>query len=153
MHTNIQSILPMNRILMNSIISVDSIYHHNGIAYDYYSKNDLRQLKVGSQWKSWPLPNEISQNSSIGHIEISPFVMSNLPFVDAVYIITDSNLIERHDNLKKAFQQQGMSTESMKWRMKWNHTTCNSNSSHSYVYQRLNLKDKPLGNCIYVDRV
>jgi len=131
---------------MNLNFSLKSIYHHDGIAYDYYSKTDLGQSKASFQWKIWPLPNEINQNSSIDHIEISPFVVSELPFVDIIYVITNQHLTERHANLKKAFHHQGISMNSIEWRMKWNHTNCNSNSSHSYVYQRLNLKDKPLGN-------
>ena len=72
--------------------------------------------------------------------------MSKLPFVNVIYVIARPNLTERHDNLKKALLRQGISIESIQWRMKWTHKTCNSNSSHSYVYERLNLKDKPLGN-------
>jgi hypothetical protein len=132
--------------------STDRIYHHDGIAYDYYSKNDLGQSSAGSQWKIWPLPHEINGSSSINYIETSPFVMSKLPFVDAIYVMTDPRLTERHLNLKKAFQNQGISIESIEWRMKWNFTTCNSQSNRAYVYQRLNLKDKPLGNSIPIDR-
>jgi len=72
--------------------------------------------------------------------------MSKLPFVNAIYVMTDPSLTQRHDSLKKAFLHQGISIESIEWRMKWNFTTCNSNSSHLYVYQRLNLKNKSLGN-------
>jgi hypothetical protein len=128
--------------------SHNRIYHHNGIAYDYYSKNDIGQLTAGYQWKIWPLPYEINQTSSINHIEISPFAMSKLPFVDVIYVMTDPSLIERHNNLKKVFRRQGITIESIEWRMKWNETTCNSNSSQPYVYQRLNLKDIPLSNSI-----
>ncbi|UJR20074.1 hypothetical protein I4U23_023206 [Adineta vaga] len=56
--------------------------------------------------------------------------------------MTSSRLIERQQHLKKVFHRQGISMESVHWRMKWNQTTYNS--SRSYVYQRLNLKDKPL---------
>jgi len=135
-------------LIINLTFSFGKIYHHDGIAYDYYSKNDLGQSKASYQWKIWPLPNEINQNHPIDHIQTSPFVMSKLPFVDVIYVITEPRLIERHKNVKKAFDRQGISIESIEWRMKWNYTTCNSNSSHSYVYQRLNLKDKPLGNSI-----
>jgi hypothetical protein len=128
--------------------SIGKVYHHAGIAYDYYSKNDFKQLKPGRQWRIWPLPNEINQNSSFNHTQISPFVISKLPFIDEIYVLTNPRLKERHINLKKAFNHQGISIESIKWRMKWNFTTCNSNSTNSYVYQRLNLKDKPLSNFI-----
>jgi len=135
---------------MNLNFSVDKIYHHDGIAYDYYSINDLGQSKAGYQWKIWPLSNEINQSSSFTNIEISPFVISKIPFIDVIYVITDPRLKERHFNLKKVFDHQGISFESVKWRMKWNYTTCNSNLTHEYVYQRLNLKDKPLGNYINI---
>jgi hypothetical protein len=127
--------------------SITTTYHHNGIVYDYYSKDELGQLKAACQWKFWPLPYEVNQTS----IETSPFVMSKLPFVDAIYVMSDPRLTERQTNLKTALLQQGIPIESIEWRMKWNQTTCNSNSSRSYVYQRLNLKDKPLSNSILKD--
>jgi hypothetical protein len=123
--------------------SINEIYHHDGIAYDYYSKDDLGQSNAGYQWKNWSLPNEA--------YETSPFVISKLPFVNAIYVMSDPRFIERHAILKKALIQQGISIESIEWRMKWNQTTCNSDLSHSYVYQRLNLKDKPLSNSILKD--
>jgi hypothetical protein len=144
------SAYPLDKILFNLTFSKDTIYHHDGIAYDYYSINDLEQSKAGYQWKIWPLPNEINQSSSLTNIEISPFVISKIPFINVIYVITDPRLKERHFNLKKAFDHQGISFESVNWRMKWNYTTCNSNLTHEYVYQRLNLKDKPLGNYINI---
>jgi hypothetical protein len=133
-------------LVLNLTLSVNRIYHHDGIAYDYYSKNDLGQAKAAHTWKIWPLPNEINKNSPIGHVGISPFIVSKLPFVDVIYVMSDPRLTERHNNLKKAFRRQGISAELTEWRMEWNYTTCNSNKSHSYVYKRLNLKDKSLGN-------
>ncbi len=147
---NIESIVSIDPILLNLTFSVGRIYHHNGIAYDYYSQNELGQSKADSRWKIWLLPHELNI-SSIDHIEISPFVVSKLPFVDMIYVITDTNLIQRHENLKKAFHYQGISNESIDYRLKWNYTICNSKSSHSYVYQRLNLKENPLGNYIYIN--
>ncbi|CAF1539487.1 unnamed protein product, partial [Rotaria sordida] len=122
------------------------LYHHDGIAYDYYSKNDLGQSKAGDQWKIWPLPSEKNQlpnNTSVCNLETSPFVVSKLPFVNAVYVVTNARFVERHASLKKAFRQQGIPDESIEWRMKWTLTTCSSNSSHSYIYKRLNLQDRP----------
>jgi hypothetical protein len=149
MTNSVQLTLPSDRLSLNLTFSIDHIYHHDGIAYDYYSINDLRQSKASYQWKIWPLPNQTNQNDSIHHNETSPLVVSKLPFVDVIYVISSSNLMERHANLKKAMDRQGIPVKSIEWRMKWNYTTCNSNSSHSYVYQRLNLKDKPLGNSIH----
>jgi hypothetical protein len=144
--TAAKSVFPMDPLLLNLNFSVDQNYHHDGIAYDFYSKNDFGQSKAAHQWKIWPLPNEINQTSSIDSIEISPFVMSKLPFVDAIYVTSDPRLTDRHANLKKALHQQGIPIESIEWRMKWNRTTCNSYANRSHVYQRLNLKNKPLSN-------
>ncbi len=130
---------------------VDKVYHYNGIAYDYYSQNELEQSKANYQWKIWPLPHEMIHTSFNDHIEISPSVVSKLPFIDMIYVITDSQLTQRHDNLKKSFIRQGILIESIDWRLKWNHTTCNSNLSYSYIYRRLNLKEKPLGNQICIN--
>ncbi|CAF4079742.1 unnamed protein product, partial [Rotaria sp. Silwood2] len=147
--SNRSSAFPRSKLLLNLTFYSTQIYHHNAIAYDYYSKSDLGQARAGDQWKIWPLPlekNRLQNNTLPCHVEISPFVVSRLPFVDKVFVITNPRLTKRHDNLKKALVQQGISVESIEWRMKWNSTTCNSNSSHSYVYKQLNLKDKPLGN-------
>ncbi len=147
-NNTLQLTLPTDTLSINFTFSINRIYHHHGIAYDYYSINEIRQSKTSYQWKIWPLPNEINQTSSIDHIQTSPFFMSKLTFVDVIYVISNPSFIQRHDNLKKAFDRQGISIESIEWRMKWNYTTCNSQSSHSYVYQQLNLKDKPLRNSI-----
>ena len=135
---------------MGWIFSKNTVYHYNGIAYDFYSIADLRQVQAACQWRIWPLPNEIKRKSSFNPVKTSPSIRSKLPFVDIIYVTTDRSLTERHANLRKAFRRQGISMKSMKWKMKWNFTTCNSNSSHSYVYQRLNLKDKPLSNSITI---
>ena len=72
--------------------------------------------------------------------------MTKLPFVDAIYVMTDQRLTERHTNLIKALRNQGINNETLQWRLKWNYTTCNANETHDYVYERLNLKDKPLAD-------
>jgi hypothetical protein len=73
----------------NLTFVVDIIYHHDGIVYDYYSQNDLGRSKANYQWKIWLLPNELNQRSSIGYIETSPFIVSKLPFVNTIYVMTD----------------------------------------------------------------
>ncbi|CAF1140284.1 unnamed protein product [Adineta ricciae] len=122
---------------LESPISKDySVYHHDSIAYDYYSKTELQQSKIGYQWNIWPLPNDINPN------DISPAHPTNLSFVDVIYIMTNARLVERHEHLKKVFHRQGISMSSVQWRMKWNRTTCHS--SLSQVYERLNLKNRAL---------
>jgi hypothetical protein len=127
-------------ILLNLTFAANQIYHRHGIAYDYYSKDDPGQSKAGDQWKIWPLPSQTK--------EISPIVLSKLPFIDAIYVMTDPRLTDRHASLRNVFHRQSISTDLIDWRMKWNRTTCTSNASHSYVYQRLHLEDKPLGNSL-----
>jgi hypothetical protein len=145
----IRILLPMNNCSINLSISVTQIYHHDGIAYDYYSTTDVGLSKAADHWKVWPLPYEItpSYNQSLTiPVELSTSVISKLPYVDAIYVTTHPTLIDRHENLKKVFNRHGVSVESLQWRMKWNRTTCNDKANHAYVYQRLNLKDEPLSN-------
>ncbi|CAM4967776.1 unnamed protein product [Rotaria socialis] len=102
-------ILPANRLISNFNFSFNHVYHYNGIAYDYYSKNELGQSKPGDQWKIWPLPaakDQLQNTSSNIDIEISPLIVSKLPFVDMIYVVTNSRLTERHASLKEVFKQQ-----------------------------------------------
>jgi hypothetical protein len=145
----IRVVLPTSKHSLNLSISVTQIYHYDGIAYDYYSTPDIGLSKAADHWKMWPLPHEItslSNQSSTFPLDLSTSVISKLPYVDTIYVTTDPKLTDRHNNMKKAFNRQGVSVESVKWRMKWNRTTCNDQANHAYVYQRLNLKDKPLSN-------
>ena len=138
----------LGNLSLNFTLSSNQIYHHKAVAYDYYSMSDIRQSKVGDQWRIWALPHEqvqLTNNTLVYSFEVSPSFLSNLPFVNTIYVITNPSFVERHDNLKKALQLQGIGLKSIEWRMKWNRTTCNSESSHSYVYKRLNLKNVPLG--------
>ena len=127
-----------NTTAFNISFSIDRIYHQNGVAYDYYSQLDLGLTRASPQWNIWPLPNQT-------HNELSPSFVSSLPLVDAIYLMTDPSLTERHHQLRNAFRRQGISLASVQWRLKWNRTTCNHPSNHAHVYRRLNLKDKPLG--------
>ena len=140
--------LLLGNLSLHFTLSSNQIYHHKAIAYDYYSMSDIGQSKVGDQWRTWALPHEqvqLANNTLVYNFEVSPSFLSNLPFVNTVYIITNPSFDERHNNLKKALQLQGIGLKSIEWRMKWNRTTCNSKSCHSYVYGRLNLKNVPLG--------
>ncbi|CAF3413290.1 unnamed protein product [Rotaria socialis] len=146
-HRHAYVILPADRLISNLNFSFNHVYHYNGIAYDYYSKNELGQSKPGDQWKIWPLSaakDQLQNTSSNIDIEISPLIVSKLPFVDMIYVVTNSRLTERHASLKEVFKQQGISMKSIEWRMRWNLTTCESNSSFSLVSKRLNLNGKPL---------
>ena len=142
---NHTSIFSIDHNLTNLTFSPNKIYHYKSTAYDYYSIRDLEQSRIGCQWNIWPLPDKFKQNTWIDHSQISPFVVSKLPFVDAIYVMTDRRLTQRHDSLRRVLLKQGISNESVQWRWKWNFTTCNSPANHLYVYQRLNLKNKPLG--------
>ena len=142
-----RSLLPFNiAIRVNPTTSSAQIFHHDGVAYDFYSKDDLNQSNAGIQWEIWPLPHETEPYLPLDDPNISPSIVSNLSFVHSIYVLSDPRLVERHNNLRKAFHHQGLDFRSIDWRMKWNRTTCNSESYHSYVYQRLNLKDTSLSN-------
>jgi hypothetical protein len=145
-YNNTNLVWPVDPLLLNLTFSFNKVYHHNGVAYDYHSQNELGKTQAGHRWKVWPLPNETEQNSTTNYIEISPFHTSKLPFIDVIYVISAPHLAERHASLKRAFHQQGVSMELLEWKMKWTFTTCSSDLSHSYIYQRLNLQDKPLSN-------
>jgi len=125
--------------LLNLNFSPNAIYHRANVAYDYYSIADLGQTNANCLWKSWSLPHEINRN-------LSSNILSKLPFVEQIYVLTDSTLIERQTNLRKSLVRQGISIESLNWRLKWNYTTCNSNLSFPFVRQRLNLKETILSN-------
>ena len=138
--------VPFNdMILFNLTISTSRIFHHDGVAYDFYSKDELNRSNASLQWKIWSLP--IKTN------EISPTFVSNLSFVHSIYVLSDPRLTERHNNLRRAFHRQGIEYQSIDWRMKWNRTTCNSESNRLYVYQRLNLKNKTLSNSISLHQI
>lgn len=138
-----------SKVLLNITFSVDRIYHHNGIAYDFYSKNDIGQSKAGNQWRVWTIPDKeclLKSNISVCCINMSPLIESKLPFVNTIYVLTDMRSAERHANLKNAFHRQGITLKLIEWSMKWNRSRCISASSHRYICRRLNLKNKALGN-------
>ena len=58
-------LFPIDKIIMNRTFSIKQVYHHDGIAYDYYSQDDLGQPNTAYLWKIWPLPHEVSRSSSI----------------------------------------------------------------------------------------
>lgn len=147
--SNITSIPVRSKERINLTLSIDRIFHHNGLAYDIYSKDDLMRSKTGDQWKIWPLPTETNMSSSSDDINVSPAVTSNLSFVHSIYVLSDRRLTERHDNLKKAFDRQGIDIQSIVWRMRWNRRTCNSEANQLYVHRRLNLMYQSLGSSIY----
>lgn len=131
--------------LLNLKYTPNDIYHSGGVAYDYYSIPDLGKENANCLWKNWPLPHEINRNFSLNKLQLSTNIPSKLPFVEQIYVLTDSSFIERHTNLRKALLRQGISTKYLNWRFKWNYTTCNSNSSFPFVRQQLNLKEPFLG--------
>ena len=142
------ALLLQNKSLSDFEFPIHRIYHHDGIAYDYYSQHDLGRSNAPTQWEFWPLSNdtyEANDHSSALAQELSPSVVSKLPFVDAIYLMTDPTLTQRHVHLRNALLRQGVSIDQIQWRFKWNKTTCNAPSNHEHVYQRFNLKEKPLG--------
>ena len=117
------------------------------MAYDLYSRDEFLQMRAGRQWAIWSIDKEnitVASQSSHRPIITSPLVVSEIPFVDRIYVVSDPSLKDRHRSLNKVFERQGISTELIDWRFKWDRNTCNSYQSHSILYQRLNLKDGPL---------
>jgi hypothetical protein len=133
----------------------NKIYFLNGIAYDYYSIDELNSRSgSGSQWKTFPLPNEHLSSSMVlwtphQHLrdEIRPDdirapseTTTGLAFVDQIYITSTPNLTDRHANLKRMFTQYQITN--YEWRMKWVRDTCYSPENKKEVNRKLNLQEK-----------
>ena len=127
--------------------TVGQIYHHHGVAYDFYSQLDLNQPQATNYWKQWSIPQDMNrdfQQNSVRMSFLSPAQLSKLSFVNQIYVISDIHLKDRHKNLRQAFQRQGLDFYSIQWRTNWTKKSCNDPQNHEHVYQRLNLIDKPL---------
>ena len=142
-----RSVRPVDTVLSPMKLTSGIVYHYDGVAYDYYSRFDATSTGVANHWNTWPLSQAMDSvnssspwNSSIS----SPSTVIALPFVQRIYVLTDEYLTDRHRNLAKALRRQGISLKSISWRLQWDSATCNANSNHEHVYQRLNLNDKPL---------
>jgi len=137
--------------LVRSIYPIDRVSHMDGVAYDYYSVQELIEQKPAKEWLSFPLPGENltgawfpnGQSKRTFPMVKSPRTVSGLAYVDQIYLMTDPSLSDRHDNIRNAFRRQNIPVESIEWQWKWNRTDCNSNENKKEVFSNLNLVDEP----------
>jgi hypothetical protein len=133
-----------------------SVVYTNGIAYDLYSIQELGQLRPGSQWLTFPLPDDnntieswmpkIYSNKTFPFFQ-SPPTKSGLAYIDQIYVLSDPSLSDRIQNVKHMFVRQDIPIDSIKWwRMgQWNRNTCNSQENQEKVYRILNLRAGRIG--------
>jgi hypothetical protein len=152
-------VVDLSNIHKNILFTSNKVYHLNGVAYDFYSVDELQnRSEPRSQWKTFPLPNEHlpeniipwmpnrHQRKEATSIEIfTPSeTTTGLAFVDHIYIASAPNLTDRHANLKKSFAQYQITN--YEWRMKWTRDICNAPDNKEEVYRKLNLDIKiPIG--------
>jgi len=132
----------------------DTIYFLNGVAYDFYSIDEVNSHSgARSQWKTFPFPNEYlpvnitpwlpprhlrNESKSVNMIN-SSVTTTGLAFVDRIYIVTHSRLTDRHANLKRMLDQYKITN--CKWRMKWTYAKCRSSNKRKEIYRKLNLEE------------
>lgn len=129
------------------------VFQLNGVAYDFYSVNELRNgSKIGLQWKSFPLPDEhipayitpwtpyIRLKNTMNSDYKYPSMQSTtgLAFVDRIYIVTTAKLKDRQANLRKMFKQYDL--HDYEWRMKWTRNHCTTLEYKSEIDTKLNLR-------------
>ena len=137
----------------------NSIFYTNGIAYDIYSVRELGQLGPGSQWLTFPLPNEMNtveswmpksySNKTFPFFQ-SPPTRSGLAYIDKIYVLSDPSLYGRIQNIQHMFTRHNISLDSIDWwRMgKWNRKTCNAEKNQAEVRRILNLGPGSIGNLL-----
>jgi hypothetical protein len=142
----------------------DTIYFLDGVAYDFYSIDELHNHSgPGLQWRTFPLPNEslplnitpwmphhhARTQTTSGHTSApSVDTTTGLAFVDHIYITTATNLTDRRANLQRMFAQYQITN--YEWRMKWKRDTCNAPENKEEVYKKVNLGTIPIGNINFV---
>jgi len=142
----------------NIVFTIDKVYFLNGVAYDFYSIDELdNHSGPGLQWKTFPLPNEqIPANitpwtPSRNHLrnETAPIYMptlstttTGLAFVDHIYITSTPSLTDRQANLERIFVRYQITN--YEWRMKWVRDTCYATENKEELYRKINLRAKPI---------
>jgi hypothetical protein len=139
------------------MLTNEQVYFLNGVAYDFYSINELdNSLGPGRQWKTFPLPNEQipaniipwtpdnHERNRITSVDISipPATTTGLAFVDHIYITSTPNLTDRQANLEKMFTRYQIIN--YEWRMKWAQDTCYASENKEEVYRKINLRTKTI---------
>jgi hypothetical protein len=144
-------VVNLSNIHKNITFTSDTIYFLDGVAYDFYSIDELyNHSGPGLQWRTFPLPNESVP------LNITPWMphhrartqttsdhsvtTTGLAFVDHIYITTATNLTDRQANLQRMFTQYQITN--YEWRMKWKTDTCNTLENKEEVYRKTNMKAK-----------
>lgn len=135
---------------------LNATIYTDGVAYDFYSVGEFQKNRPGPQWLTFPLPGEKNsvdpwipkyQSSRTFPCYKSPPTASGLAYVDRIYVISDFQLKDRLDNIKRMFARHNLPVSSIHWRIgKWTRATCTSKEHKDEVYQTLNLEDGPLGD-------
>jgi hypothetical protein len=145
-------IVNLSNIHQNITFTSEKIYFLDGVAYDYYSIDELNnRSRAGLQWKTFPLPNEqIPANITpwmpkyhlrkTVYTSIPSEASTGLAFVDHIYITSILNLTDRQANLEKIFARYQITN--YEWRLKWTRETCNAPENKEEVHKKLNLWGK-----------
>lgn len=144
----------------NIMFTSKTIYFLDGVAYDYYSIDELdNRPEPGVQWKTFTLPNEQMPANLTpwtpppkrGRKPIPPFGMpppssttTGLAYVDHIYITTASHLTDRQANIDKMFARYQI--KNYEWRTKWEKNTCYNAENRQEVFKKLNLRSKSISN-------
>lgn len=137
-------------------VTRDSVYFFNGVAYDFYSINELHnRTGVRLQWKTFPLPDEQLaslvppwtpyREVSIA-VSLSPPTSTGLAFLEHIYIATAPDLKDRQANIERMFAQIGVT--SFEWRTKWSRESCNSPENEEEVRRKLNLRSQSISKAV-----
>ena len=120
----------------NVIFAIDSVYFLEGVAYDFYSLDELNDSsKASPRWQTFPLAKEPPS----GQVQRT----TGLAFVEHIYIITAVNLVDRQANLERMFARHQI--KNYEWRQKWKRDTCFALENQEEVHRKLNLRsDKSL---------
>lgn len=134
----------------------DHVVYADGIAYDIYSIRELGQQRAGSQWLTFPLPNEVNHNSSwmpqsqstkTFPFPPSPKTKTGLAYLDHIYVISGPALPDRIQNIKYMFDRHDIPIHSIQWRIdKHNQSMCNGEIQEGQHHRILNLTPGRIGN-------
>lgn len=126
-----------------------TVVHVNGIAYDIYSIRESEQQRPGPQWLTFPLPGEVNSVKSwmpeLQSTKTFPFVQSpetktGLAYLDDIYIVSDSSLTDRIENIKYMFNRHQIPISSIHWRFgKFNRSICTNETDGGEHHRILNL--------------
>lgn len=134
----------------------DHVIYADGIAYDIYSIHELGQSKPGSQWLTFPLPNEENkipswmpkfQSTKTFPFVASPKTKTGLAYLDDIYVVSGPSLPDRIRNIKHMFDRHNIPTHSIQWRIdKLNQSMCDSEIQEGEHHRILNLTPGRIGN-------